>query len=135
MSGDYGKDHCMGRTRKPDIDKLYCMKRTPKRIPFPHTEVTTRRPKGKAKPEELSDDLLNWLAWAYVGPKDWRWAFRGVRKHYYAFESKLDRIIDLERILWGSSSPEAVRDLIPPLTMRHKSPSALWKTDANIENS
>ncbi len=60
--------------------------------PFPHKVTRTSRP--DADPYDLSDDLLNCLAWEYVDPDKWGWVFRGVRKHYYPLKSTLDRRIE-----------------------------------------
>lgn len=73
----------------------------PKTEPFPHTEVRTRRP-ADADPWDLSDDLLNWLAWEYAGPDDWYWIFRGVKKHFYPLKSALDRRME-DRSKFGSA--------------------------------
>jgi hypothetical protein len=78
---------------KHENDKKYVMRRTVMRAPpFPHTEVRSRRPPD-ADPGTLADDLLNWLAWEFVGPEEWYWIFRGVRKQSYPLESTLDRTI------------------------------------------
>ncbi|MGO9567894.1 MAG: FRG domain-containing protein [Desulfomonilaceae bacterium] len=82
-------------------DAEYCMDFTPKTEPFPHTEVRTKR-SADAKPWDLSDDLLNWLAWEYAGPDDWYWVFRGVKKHFYPLKSALDRRME-DRSKFGTA--------------------------------
>ncbi len=85
-----------------DHDETYHMSRNPKRDLFPYTELATSRP--DAEPYELSDDLLNWLAWEFVEPDKWGWVFRGIRKHYYPLKSVLDRRIDNRRIFGSAHS-------------------------------
>ncbi len=83
-----------------EYDQKYYMDRTVQSKPFPHTEIKTKR---KRKDQwRLSDDLLNWLAWGFIEPDKWRWAFRGVRKSNYRLKSRLDRIIE-DRSKFGSA--------------------------------
>ena len=50
-------------------DKKYHMFRELTTKPFPHTDVKTTRG-ARANPSDLADDLLNWLAWEFVGTQD-----------------------------------------------------------------
>jgi len=68
----------------------YHMEPNPKTNPFPHTEYTTCRP-NSTKPEILWDDLVNFLANEYLDPLSFKWAFRGVPRASYTFQSRLER--------------------------------------------
>ena len=70
--------------------------------PFPHTELRTERKHGEDA-DKLVDDLLNGLAWAFVEPDKWRWAFRGARRCKYRVESSLDRGLR-DRTKFGSDA-------------------------------
>ncbi len=76
-----------------DNDDKRGMKRESKPLPFPHKQVRTKRRRNYPL-NKLADDLLNWLAWEFVGPEDWYWIFRGVRNESYPLESSLDRKIN-----------------------------------------
>ncbi len=107
MNRDNDKDHCMEREDERNNDKYYCMERKIEPEPFPHTEVRTKRP-DNASLWDLSDDLLNWLAWEYAGPDEWPWVFRGVKNYDYALKSKLDRIIDKRSKFGTAHNPSEI---------------------------
>ena len=67
------------------------MKATRETKPFPHTKFTTNLPPSERKVENMWGELVDYLAWTYLDPEKWAWAFRGISRHEYRLESKLER--------------------------------------------
>jgi hypothetical protein len=80
-----------------NYDATYHMERESRARPaeFPYTEVKTTRP--DAEPDDLADNLLNWLAWVFVEPAKCWWVFRGIKRHDYRLDSSLDRRLKQRR--------------------------------------
>jgi len=77
------------------LKEKYNMKANFQTKQFPHIEVTTTQP--KSEPEDLWNDVVNFLADEYLDPNEFRWVFRGVSKAGYRLESRLDRELKSRR--------------------------------------